>query len=196
LNQIEAHKNAKTTSGMLNVDGKGQASLQILPMNAPKNEADSQDEEAALQNTQQAFYVEFNLRQQRNFEMCRIGNQQVMQPLHLVCLSNIRVKDVRKFVFMYVRHQFKKLTKRNIELAYRKKTPLIASAGQSAGDAKQMIRSYEALSADLVHLTINDLVERGMWQKSKVDLGFKEAKGIPVNTPVYNETLYIRFVEA
>jgi hypothetical protein len=37
---------------------------------------------------------------------------------------------------MYVRHQFKKLTKRNIELAYRKKTPLIASAGQSVGDAK------------------------------------------------------------
>jgi hypothetical protein len=27
-------------------------------------------------------------------------------------------------------------------------------------------------------------------------LGFKEAKGIPVNAPVYNETLYIRFVEA
>jgi hypothetical protein len=75
LNQIEGHKNAKTTSGMANADGKGQASLQILPMHALKNEADSQDEEAALKNTQQAFYVEFNLRQQRNFEMCRIGNQ-------------------------------------------------------------------------------------------------------------------------
>lgn len=37
---------------MANVDGKGQASLQIVPLNAPKNEADSQDEEGALQNTQ------------------------------------------------------------------------------------------------------------------------------------------------
>lgn len=45
-----------------------------------------------------------------------------MQPLHLVCLSNIRIKDVRKFVFMYVQHHFKKLTKRNIELAFRRKT--------------------------------------------------------------------------
>ena len=54
-----------------------------------------------------------------------------MQPLHLVCLSNIRIKDVRKFVFMYVRPHFKKLTKRNIELAFRRKTVIpTASAVQ------------------------------------------------------------------
>ena len=45
-----------------------------------------------------------------------------MTPLHLVCLSNIRVKDLRKFVYMYVKPHFKKLTKNNIELAFRRKT--------------------------------------------------------------------------
>lgn len=49
---------------------------------------------------------------------------------------------------------------------------------------------------DQVHLTISDLVQKKIWHKSRVDLGFKEAKGIPLNLPVYNETLYVRFVEA
>lgn len=75
-----------------------------------------------------AYYVEFNLKQQKNFENCRIGNREVMQPLHLVCLSNIRIKDVRKFVFLYVRPHFKKLTKRNIELAYRRTTRIAQPA--------------------------------------------------------------------
>lgn len=138
-------------------------------------------------NDPSAYYVEFNLKQQMNFENCRIGNKEVMQPLHLVCLSNIRVKDVRKFVFLYVRQHFKKLTKRNIELAYRRTTRIqqagLGEAGQLAPPV-HVVRTYEPLSHGQVHLTINDLVDRKIWQRSKVDLGFKEAQNIPVSQPV------------
>jgi len=91
-----------------------------------------------------------------------------MQPLHLVCLSNIRIKDVRKFVFMYVRHHFKKLTKRNIELAFRRKItiptavqthpqPSILSQQPTqrpmtlfnpSGGQSQVVRTYEPLAND------------------------------------------------
>ena len=47
----------------------------------------------------QTYYVEFNIKQQRNFENCIIENQIVVTPERLVCLSDIRIKDMRKFVY-------------------------------------------------------------------------------------------------
>ena len=52
------------------------------------------------------YYVEFNIRQQRNVENCIIGNEVVVTPERLVCLSNIRIKDMRKFVYYQVLDKF------------------------------------------------------------------------------------------
>lgn len=61
---------------------------------------------------------------------------------------------------------------------------------------QEFIRTYESLDGSMLKLTIEDLLERGIWKQNKADLQFKEEKGIPVNVPTYNETLYIRFIEA
>jgi len=60
----------------------------------------------------------------------------------------------------------------------------------------QYVRTYESLEGHFLKLTIDDLIQRGIWKQNKADLRFKEEKGIPVNIPSYNETLYIRFIEA
>lgn len=72
----------------------------------------------------QKYYVEFNIKQQRNYEKCIIDNNQVVKPsLHIKCLSDIRVKDIRKFVYHQVKDLFSQLDPSNIELAYRRKVP-------------------------------------------------------------------------
>lgn len=46
------------------------------------------------------------------------------------------------------------------------------------------------------NLTIDDLLEKGYWQKNKCDLSMKEKSGVPIGVPKYNETLYVRFIQA
>ena len=48
------------------------------------------------------YYIEFNMKQQRKFENCIIDNQSVIKPERLICLSNIRISDMRKFVYFRV----------------------------------------------------------------------------------------------
>jgi hypothetical protein len=91
-----------------------------------------------------AYYVEFNLKQQRNVENCIIGNQIVVTPERLICLSNIRVKDLRLFVYYQVRDRFALLDPSNIELAYR-----FAGANQ--------LRTYISL-AEQCNLTIDQMI--------------------------------------
>ena len=91
-----------------------------------------------------AYYVEFNLKQQRNVENCIIGNQIVVTPERLICLSNIRVKDLRLFVYYQVRDRFALLDPSNIELAYR-----FAGANQ--------VRQYISL-AEQCNLTIDQMI--------------------------------------
>ena len=51
----------------------------------------------------------------------------VVTPERLVCLSNIRIKDMRKFVYYQVLDKFQQLDPSNIELAYRAKVPVNSS---------------------------------------------------------------------
>jgi len=44
------------------------------------------------------------------------------------------------------------------------------------------------------NLTIEDLMQKGYWQRSKCDLPYKEKYNIPIGVPKYNETLYVRFI--
>lgn len=57
-------------------------------------------------------------------------------------------------------------------------------------------RTYESLDGSMLKMSIEDLIQIGIWKQNRADLGYKEEKGIPVNVPMYNETLYIRFIEA
>lgn len=49
-----------------------------------------------------------------------IGNEIVVKPERLIVLSDIRVIDIRKFVFLQVKDKFQQILPKNIELAYRK----------------------------------------------------------------------------
>jgi hypothetical protein len=65
------------------------------------------------------FYVEFYVRQQKNFENCMIGNEIVVKPVRIIALSDTRITDIRKFVFLQVKDKFQLILAKNIELAYR-----------------------------------------------------------------------------
>jgi len=100
------------------------------------------------------YYVEFNVKQQRNFENCIIENQTVVTPERLICLSDIRIKDMRKFVYYQVLDKFSQLHPNNIELAYRvKKTDQVSN---------EVERVYVSLGG-MGNLTIDDLMEREIW---------------------------------
>lgn len=65
------------------------------------------------------YFVEFNIRQQKDFESCLIENQIVVKSQRLVVLSDMRIKDVRKYVYYSIKDKFEEIQPRNIELAYR-----------------------------------------------------------------------------
>lgn len=125
------------------------------------------------------YYIEFNIKQQKRFENCIIDNQAVVTPERLICLSNIRILDMRKFVYFRVLDNFHELDISNIELAYRKKE----------GNK----RHYVSLQGSNT-LTLHDLIKRGLWDRKKCDLALKDKSGIQIGNPRQNETLYIRFI--
>ena len=43
-------------------------------------------------------------------------------------------------------------------------------------------------------MTIDDMIKRGLWKRSRCDLKFKEDNQIPSGVPKFNETLYVRFI--
>lgn len=90
--------------------------------------------------------------QQRNFENCIIQNQIVVVPNHIVCLSDIRVRDMRKFVYYTVLEKFSQLHPNNIELAYKLKN-------YKDGDQQKPVKKYVSL-AGLGNLTMHELIER------------------------------------
>ena len=55
-----------------------------------------------------------------------IGNEIVVKPERLIVLSDTRVIDIRKFVFLQVKDKFQQILPKNVELAYRRQvaTPL------------------------------------------------------------------------
>lgn len=131
-------------------------------------------------------------------ENCIIGNEVVVTPERLVCLSNIRIKDMRKFVYYQVLDKFQQLDPSNIELAYRAKVPVNSSnKGGSDGNnqGQAMEKTYISL-ADQYNLTINDLIKKNYWKRSRCDMQYKEDNQIPIGHPKFNETLYVRFIKA
>lgn len=66
------------------------------------------------------YYVEFFVRQQKNFENCMIGNEIVVKPERIIALSKTRLVDIRKFVYLQVKDKFQLIMPKNIELAFRK----------------------------------------------------------------------------
>lgn len=132
------------------------------------------------------YYVEFIIKQQRNFDQCIIDKQIVVVPERLICLSNILIKDIRKFVFYRVLDKFSQLHPNNIDLAYRHKSEL-------QDDSGRFNRQYKSLS-HLTSLTIDDMIKNQYWQRKKCDLQYKEDHNIPFAVPKYIETLYVRFI--
>ena len=70
----------------------------------------------------QDYYVEFYVRQQKNFENCMISNESVVKPERIIVMSDTRIMDIRKFVYLQVKDKFHEIQTKNIELAYRKQT--------------------------------------------------------------------------
>ena len=138
-----------------------------------------------------AYYVEFNVRQQRNFENCIIENAIVVTPERLVCQSDIRIKDMRKFVYYQVLEKFTQLDISNIELAYRVKEQKSVENGQTT--VKE--RTYISL-ANQSDLTIDEMIKRNYWERAKCDLKYKEHLSIPCGVAKFNETLYVRFISS
>lgn len=133
------------------------------------------------------YYVEFNIKQQRNFERCIIDKQILMTPNRVITWSDIRIKDMRKFVYYQVLDHFSQLHPNNIELAYRVKI-------EDSKNPGQFERKYIALSG-CGNMTIHDMIEKEYWQRAKCDLDFKERHKIPIGVPKKNETLYVRFIQ-
>jgi hypothetical protein len=60
---------------------------------------------------------------------------------------------------------------------------------------KPVEKTYISL-ADQYNLTINDLIKKNYWKKSRCDMQYKEDNQIPIGHPKFNETLYVRFIKA
>lgn len=50
--------------------------------------------------------------------------------------------------------------------------------------------------AEQSNLTIDDLIKKNYWKRSRCDMQYKEDNKIPTGLPRYNETLYVRFIKA
>ena len=144
------------------------------------------EERSATNRSQNRYYVEFNIKQQRNFDNCIISNQIVMTPNRVITLSDIRIKDMRKFVYYQVLNKFTQLHPNNIELAYRVKR-------DGSGSPGKVKRDYISL-AGMGNMTIHELIEKEYWQKAKCDIQFKESLNMQIGNPKTNETLYVRFI--
>ena len=91
---------------------------------------------------------------------------------------------MRKFVYYQVLEKFQQLDPANIELAYRKKD-------KNGKNEKENI----SLGGN-GHLTIDNMLDQGFWSRSKCDLNHKEKNHIQIGDPKFNETLYVRFIQA
>jgi hypothetical protein len=58
-------------------------------------DSNKRPEEVVYEN----YYVQFYIRQQKNFENCLIENEIVVRPEKLITLSDTRIIDLRQFVY-------------------------------------------------------------------------------------------------
>lgn len=114
-------------------------------------------------------------------------------PSRYVCLSNTRVRDIRKHVFEIIKCNFQNLEEQHIQLAYRTEVDMppelkeqeeivdsMIAKGVSIDKASIFPTFYKYHVIQDIEMTLGKMVDdKGWWKKERVNLAYKEQCGIP-----------------